>query len=323
MVNIEAFLNSVKASWIKRIIDPCNKGQWRLKYMELLLKLGGEFFFKCNCKYTYIKQFNLNNDFFNQILESWCKINFSEETSILNQPIWNNSNILKQNKPLYYEHWLNKGVIYLQHLVQDKRFLTFTELKGKYNLERKEFLNYHTLISAIPHDWKTKIKDEDFSTETVNKPFLINKVLSLVKPNKLLYNTQIDKLGKNIKAHLKWETHFQEEQINWKEVHKIPFNCTIDAKIRSFQYKFVVRIVANNRYLPLCKKASSNLCDFCNRNIETQIHLFAECEIIQDFWNRLEFFMMQNGWTVRLSKFDKCLGRCCEENTLINFIIIC
>ena len=46
MINIELFLYAIKASWIKRIIDPCNKGQWKLKYQSLLNQARRRSFFQ-------------------------------------------------------------------------------------------------------------------------------------------------------------------------------------------------------------------------------------------------------------------------------------
>ena len=37
--------------------------------------------------------------------------------------------------------------------------------------------------------------------------------------------------------------------------------------------------------------SSSNLCDFCNMDIETIQHLFWECSHVQIFWNNLHNFI--------------------------------
>ena len=84
-----------------------------------------------------------------------------------------------------------------------------------------------------------------------------------------------------------------------------------------------MRIVATNKFLFLCKRTGSNLCDFCNMEIETQEHIFIECDVTQNFWNQLKNYLIQQNFTVNISKLDMCLGKGGNENELIDFIIIC
>ena len=104
------------------------------------------------------------------------------------------------------------------------------------------------------------------------------------KVTQILYYEQVKQTKHNIKAHEKWEILIGEQNMNWNKIHEIPFKCTIDTKLRYFQYKFIMRIVFTNTLLMKCRKVSSNLCDFCNRNIETLLHLFYECQVVQNFW---------------------------------------
>ena len=141
-----------------------------------------------------------------------------------------------------------------------------------------------------------------------------------------MYKHQLDRIEKDIKAHKphkKWEYLFPNEDINWEQIHQIPFKCTIDSKLRNFQYKFLMRIVATNKFLFLCNRSASNLCEFCSRQIETQMHLFIQCDIIQDFWNQLQNYLTQKNLTTVISNVEKCFGRGGKENELIDFIIIC
>ena len=41
MIDIEFFINSLKASWVKKLTDNSNKGDWKFIYMSFLEKHGG------------------------------------------------------------------------------------------------------------------------------------------------------------------------------------------------------------------------------------------------------------------------------------------
>ena len=159
MIDIESFMAALKASWVKRILDNNNKGLWKMTYIDILDKLGGEFFFSCNCQQIHTKNIT-QNEFLENILQSWCKINYNDSIPILNQILWNNSKILNVGKPIVYKNWLLKGIKYISQLVHDKKFITFNELQLKFNLEDREYLKYYKLISSIPKLWKQVIKDE-------------------------------------------------------------------------------------------------------------------------------------------------------------------
>ncbi|KAH3882425.1 hypothetical protein DPMN_006364 [Dreissena polymorpha] len=81
----------------------------------------------------------------------------------------------------------------------------------------------------------------------------------------------------------------------------MPYKATIESTLRNFQYKYIHRIIATNKYLFKCKLSNSNLCDFCSENIETIEHLFWECKHIQPIWNQLTSFLEQQQLNVKLS----------------------
>ncbi|KAH3690049.1 hypothetical protein DPMN_191796 [Dreissena polymorpha] len=96
--------------------------------------------------------------------------------------------------------------------------------------------------------------------------------------NFLKYYTLI----KSIPIHIKSEINtintpflFGENELNWKHIFTMPYKATIESTLRNFQYKYIHRIIATNKYLFKCKLSNSNLCDFCSENIKTIEHLFG------------------------------------------------
>ena len=79
--------------------------------------------------------------------------------------------------------------------------------------------------------------------------------------------------------------------INWKIVHTIPLKSVINTKLKAFQYKYLMKIVPNNKFLYKCNITNTSLCDFCNMHIECNKHLFWECQWSRSFWTELEVFL--------------------------------
>ena len=288
MIDIELFINSIKCSWIKRLFDDSNNGQWKTFYLDKINRYGGKLLFESNLNKGLITHMFPNNSFLREILIAWDKITHTHKEDIKvvgKQIIWNNRDIQINNQTLLYKHWLNKGIKHIEHIYdyRTKEFYTFTKIIELYNVSRNDYLKYNQLITAIPKEWKVRLKTEDIITN--QDQTLLSKLLKCVQVNKLLYNFQLKKQEiPEFTQHNKWKLDLNKNEINWKQIYNNTFIQTIDSNLRNFQYKFLMRIIPTNDVLLKYKIKSSNLCDFCNMNVETNKHLFWECIHAQHFW---------------------------------------
>ena len=154
--------------------------------------------------------------------------------------------------------------MFIEHVYdfRTKTFLSFNDFQTFFDIESKDFLKYHKLINSIPLEWKNKLKSESIIGNN-NQKYFIDEVLTNKSKNNILYLKQINSIYNTvvIKPQKKWEEEFQD--INWKKTYRTVLNCTIDTKIRYFQYKFLMRILPSNRFLLKCKLVNSSLCDYC------------------------------------------------------------
>ena len=81
MLDIDLFINSLKCSWIKRLFDENNLGQWKLFYLNKINKLGGKIVFESNLDEQKATELFPKNKFLQDIIISWVKIN-KENTHI-------------------------------------------------------------------------------------------------------------------------------------------------------------------------------------------------------------------------------------------------
>ena len=112
MINLECFLNSLKASWLKRIFDDKSTSTlWKSFYKQKLDSFGNILVLESNLKENDCTQISKNNKFLKNILSAWCKLNYKEtpSTCISKQIIWNNSYIKCDNNIIYYKECHEKG----------------------------------------------------------------------------------------------------------------------------------------------------------------------------------------------------------------------
>ena len=95
----------------------------------------------------------------------------------------------------------------------------------------------------------------------------------------------------------------------WEFCFSQIYKCTISAKLRAFQYRFLHRIIFTNYKLYLYGIKDSAMCSLCNEDEETQIHYFYECVIIQRFWQQvLKWIKEQSLCDISFSGSEILLG---------------
>eukprot|EP00745_Piridium_sociabile_P034116 TRINITY_DN58622_c0_g1_i1.p1 TRINITY_DN58622_c0_g1~~TRINITY_DN58622_c0_g1_i1.p1 ORF type:complete len:136 (-),score=2.62 TRINITY_DN58622_c0_g1_i1:38-445(-) len=85
----------------------------------------------------------------------------------------------------------------------------------------------------------------------------------------------------------KWHQSFPNKNLHWKNIFFKPIQSTMDCQLRWFQLRLLHRLIPTQRFLFICKLSESSLCNLCDTEEQTLIHLFWKCELVQNFWNRL------------------------------------
>ena len=158
----------------------CSEGNqpWRLIPLRFLANIGGTILFSCNYE---LKSLHLNKNlplFYKNIISHWQELINATPTrkkDILDQIVWNNRFIKVNKTSVYFQKWHQAGIYKLISLLDKskKRFLSFNMFVNQFQV-KCNFLQYHSLLSAIPSDWKNSLKQEQ-QTTTINLP-AINKL---------------------------------------------------------------------------------------------------------------------------------------------------
>ena len=82
--------------------------------------------------------------------------------------------------------------------------------------------------------------------------------------------------------------------MDWKQIYLLPQLVTLDSYSHSFRYKCLNNVLYSNKKLFSFRKSTSPLCLFCKLSDKTVLHLFYECDIVQNLWNELDLFCENN-----------------------------
>ena len=88
------------------------------------------------------------------------------------------------------------------------------------------------------------------------------------------------------------ETNFSQKfdisEEDWPKIYPLKGKCSIDSKIRVFQFKILNNALYLNKCLFQSKLAKGLFCSMCGAEDETVSHLFAECSYSTKLWEELQ-----------------------------------
>ena len=104
------------------------------------------------------------NSFWKSTFKVWSKFERLPPTTpdeVMSQCIWLNGNIKRNCRKFILPHWIQKGIYFINDfLANDGRFLSFAEFRNTYLLDIN-FIEYYSIIDAIPIHWKRLIRNHD------------------------------------------------------------------------------------------------------------------------------------------------------------------
>ena len=103
--------------------------------------------------------------------------------------------------------------------------------------------------------------------------------------------------------------------INWKVVYQLPHRVTNETYLRVFQYKILNNIIYLNNRLHKFGYVESPLCSLCNREPESILHLFCNCQETQKIWKSVQHWYKNHISLPRLTPKLVILGELDSSNS--------
>ena len=314
MPDIQSRYCTQNMMWLKRYFSP-SFHPWKLHISNVIQSIGGNMVFNNVIHEDIIK--TINCVFIKDLLYSWnVYINNHEINPLLNC-IWSNSQITTKNgKPLSPDSEIkNQGfnqVCDLYDLETGKVF-TWQKLLTK-NWKPRQYIQWCSILQSLPKPWAL-IESQELMNY---RPTDIVSTITNFTSSQIYWNYVQIKFEKPT-SEMKFSEKYNISPDEWKELYLLPFKTMIDTKSRVFQFKMLHNILYTNDRLFLFHKSNTNICYFCQGDVETNEHLFYECSVVQTLWANL--FSIYNCTPV-MEKRHILFGYPDAKQTLLNHIIV-
>ena len=142
-------------------------------------------------------------------------------------PLWYNSPVRVENRPVFFKEWFLKGITKVEHLIDESgKFLSLTAFQTTHNLTVRP-LTFLGIISSvkllqryIPHNTRMWTKHES----------CLSNFLKSKKPSKLVYKKLVSGKSESptSQSQQKWQEDFftTKQDFSWKEAYQMAFQCT-------------------------------------------------------------------------------------------------
>ena len=321
MMHIPSMIKGLKIAWVKRLLDDKNKGNWKCFYKKELAAFGGNLIWYCNLNPSDNSLKNIKNKFIYEVITAWFHVVYTNhDQNYHHEILWNNSRVRIANRVLFWKNWYDKGLKCFKDMLSfNGDILNLTQFKHKFNMNIN-FLDYFSLVDAIPQKWKRAVKTVKLDDNTNSQEKFVLKITNVKQVCKLVHKKCTQRIIKTPVSELKWADHFNEWDLNWRDVYLIPLIATLSTRIRYFQYKILHRYLAVNKLLKKMGIVNSELCTFCNLEIEDIQHFFWNCSRLTTFWNEFQNCILRNSFD--LNARDIILGFVDIDKIKYNFILL-
>lgn len=298
--NIYAFVQSLKLSWIRRLLSKPSKWQILLQTqcpeVKNLNKYGSKKFLKCNCN-QFWKDVFVAYDNFNK------NIDIQDESEVLSEPIFYNDKFKISNTAFCFKGWTDKNIFHVKDIVNEQGvFLTYDEFTEHWQL-KTNYLHYHgccRVIREFMNNRNIQLTNSYANTESK----AVQTITSVNKGSTLYYNILLEKnIIYEIKPFIKWENKIAI-YTDWFKVLKKIIDIK-EIKFQWFQLRICHQLLVTNSLLKKMGVVECDNCNFCKKEKDSIHHYLWSCDIVQIFWRNLE----------------KKLKEACEHCIYVNFNI--
>ena len=318
LVNIRKKHESLLLNWVA---DCRNNSQIRnLAYNTLGESALDDTIWKFNLKRKDSELVFKGDTFWHHVVHLWHEYCYSEpqnDVNTLKQLVSNNSMIVKSKKTFCHQTW---GKTTIKDLFVDGKFLTW-ETFHKENQVNTNWLEYKSLIEAIPSLWKFMLKTPNLIDEhTPPHESLGNlkKLSNIVYKEKTKDKELIRKCVFTWKSKASVESDMERFKTEFKRVYSL----TSVVRLRDFQLRLLHNKIFCNDILRHWGIKSSNACEFCGYK-QTIMHLMWECQEVQKIWTRFaEIFLENELDSLNFANilFNRVIFK--PENHIVNFLVL-
>ena len=293
MISVKAQQKVFLSKWIKKAIEEKDGNESETKQVDIIFNsIGGfDYFLSSSTKYEQLKLPSTMPRFWKSVVKTWVELKRKENKAapnnleyILNEPLFNNINILYRGNPLFFNTWVKSGVKHVYQIIDKGKIKTKDELEQLVGQYAGLHFDYYALINAIPNVWKDMIT----KNTPVDWDILVNQyrnkyddALSLVNKNNWAIRRKFmpdlsESCGKRF-----W---FNKTGINITHKFHIARSATKETRLRLLHFKILHNIYPSNIMLNKMGLKDSDQCEHCGDTDYIE-HMFIHCPRLNGFWS--------------------------------------
>ena len=156
MINLDAFITSLKLTWIRRLITDNHKWTKLLGLYTNVDKL-----LSCGMEFCIKEMKNIHNQFWQDVFKSHIEVitknQPTDNTQFLSNAIYFNENIKIANKHIFFPKCFDNGIRFINDITkEDGKLMTYQEASNRLNI-KINYLQYLSMCYAIKA-WQNKLK---------------------------------------------------------------------------------------------------------------------------------------------------------------------
>ena len=325
MLNFKLFVMVQRVMWVKRLVNGNQRVKWKKYFKFLLRPLGGNLIFYCNFTPDMIS-IKLPK-YYQEMLSIWYDINVfikKDTSNKRNEIFFNNRYIQKEGKSYFHQNIFLKNTYKLHHIVDEKGELKSNTYFRSMGLNVEEITTIQEIFAHTPVEWKVKL-GRNTLIDGLKIEFIFFKNVFQFESvcSKKLYRACIQKMADIPVSFRNLESSYNMSEKEIERVFYRPRFCTLDNKLREFQFKLLYNIVFVNHHLYRFQFITNNECSFCGKEEETYRHIFYDCEMVKELWelcsNLLKFPILKD---LQWKDIHIGLEETAENRQLLNHIIL-
>ena len=285
LFSLENKQKAIKANWIERLkIDTF----FRNIFFKHIIIPDKSWFHSINLHQNDSRNYYVFDSFWSEAFTHWCEITFTAPQTfqeILCQPLWYNSNIRINDKPIYFPKLADQGIICMADLYKPNNnsnecLYSLEELREIFNVNIP-WLTYLSIKKAIPKIWLALIKGPSENVQPPNGDHIMKD-----KQVKIFYKTLINKDDHLSKYAQRWES--ENLVINDLEKYKQCFSnlykMSDNIKLRDFQYRLLLCKIPCNKQTKMWRLSESEYCTHKCNEVEDIFHTLYSCKYSKRIW---------------------------------------
>ena len=249
---------------------------------------------------------------------AWVEINVNNPQSkaaVQEQVLWLNSYICIKDNPVCWKHWIDKGLLTIEDLVNENGEPFNCNVLGVNWLELQQ------ILQAIPPYWKLLLQEKAKGEEPQN---LYKKLVKSSAVYREAYNLLIDDSNNFVKYGHRWVSlGLNVDFVKYQQVFQDLHSVIKVSKLRDFQYQLLLNKITTNCDLKKWKLRETDSCTLCEQYPETALHLFYQCMHVQPIIQKIINMSNENAQntvaTVEAFIFNQVAT---PRNHIVNFLTV-